>query len=182
MIMNYDPITLYSRTKLGTFTLVPPKFVTSIPPMTSERINHVNTVQDHSGTKNDCNSDESRNRYIEEIFSKVNINKEHLSENETSQIKSLISEYIDIFQREGGPLGFYSNVKHEIRPESHPIRSRPYRYAPHVQTEIRRQVKQMLEQGVIRESTSPWSFPVCMIPKAGTNTCRSASEFSTSPY
>ena len=88
-----------------------------------------------------------------------------MSDTEKADINGLLS---DIVQVKGGPTGNYSGVKHEINTSNHPpIRSRPYRQAPHIQAEVRRQVHDMLEQDVIRESTSPWSFPVCMTPKAG---------------
>ena len=109
---------------------------------------------------------------VEEVLSKVKCNSDQLTKDQESELKGLISEYVDIFQVEGGPRGHYSGVKHEILTDHQPIRSRPYRQTPRVQAEVRRQVKEMLDQNIIRESTSPWSFPVCMIPKAGTNTYR----------
>ena len=84
------------------------------------------------------------------------------------ELTDLIVEYIDICQIEGGPRGRYSRVRHKIDPKNHPpIMSKPYRYAPHIQAEVRKEVNEMLEQDVIRKSTSPWCFPVCMVPKAG---------------
>ena len=175
-----DPITLYPRTKLGTFSLVLPKLVTPFSTVTCENCNTTNvscsnvttepTKDTHSGK-----SDYSSN--VDEVMSKVKLNDDHLNTNEMSGMKELISDYVDIFQVKGGPLGHYTGVKHEIHTDCQPIRSRPYRHAPHVQKEVRKQVDEMLEQGVIRESTSPWSFPVCMIPKAGTNTWRFCIDF-----
>ena len=46
-----------------------------------------------------------------------------------------------------------------------------------MQAEIRRHVQDMLQQGVIRESTSCWSFPVCIVPKVGTTEYRFAIDF-----
>ena len=123
----------------------------------------------------ECN--DTSNPHFHEIMSKVKLNENQLSKNEMSEITGLISDYVDIFQVEGGPIGHYSGVKHGIHTECPPIRSRPYRHAPHIQAEIRKQVDQMLDQGVIRNSTSPWCFPVCMIPKAGTNTYRFCIDF-----
>ncbi|XP_072041155.1 uncharacterized protein [Amphiura filiformis] len=122
-------------------------------------------------------SKDTINPQVQEVMSKVKLNENHLSQNEMSEITGLISDYVDIFQVDGGPLGNYSGIKHEIHTDSPPVRSRPYRHAPHVQAEVRRQVDVMLDQGVIRESTSPWSFPVCMIPKPGTNTWRFCIDF-----
>ena len=62
--------------------------------------------------------------------------------------------------------GRYTKIEHVIRPPpGHPsINCRPYRYPPHIQAEIRRQVNEMLQDGLIRKSTSSWSFPVVMTP------------------
>jgi hypothetical protein len=109
---------------------------------------------------------------VKEVLTKINLNTDQLSNDQESKLKDLFTEFVDVFQIEGGPRGHYSGVKHEILTDHPPIRSRPYRQSPHVQAEVRRQVNEMLDQGIIRESTSPWSFPVCMIPKAGTNTYR----------
>ena len=179
LVMNYtdDPITLYPRTKLGTFSLVPPKLVNSFSSVPCERVNNVKVSEGDSGSQTKQFVPKETKLLIDEVLSKVKLNAKHLSSTEMSEIKALIAEYIDIFQIEGGPLGYYSRVKHSVHPNSSPIRSRPYRLAPHVQAEVRKQVGKMLDQGVIRESTSPWSFPVCMIPKAGTNTWRFCIDF-----
>ena len=163
LVMNAtdEPITLYPRTKLGTFTLVDPHRIHSFLDLEE---NHVNLVQTSS---KDSDIDSKQNS-VKEVLSKVNLNTNHMSDTEKADINGLLTDYIDIFQVKGGPTGNYSGVKHEINTSNHaPIRSRPYRQAPHIQAEVRRQVHDMLEQDVIRESTSPWSFPVCMTPKAG---------------
>jgi hypothetical protein len=38
-----------------------------------------------------------------------------------------------------------------------PIHVRPYRYAPALKTEIERQVQEMLDNGIIQKSNSPFS-------------------------
>ena len=176
LVMNTtdEPIFLYPRTKLGTFTLIESHKIHSCPDFEEDSVS-VNSVQ----TPSVDNNANTRQNSVKEVLSKVNLNTDQMSDTEKSEMNDLLTEYIDIFQVKGGPTGNYSGVKHEINTGNHPpIRSRPYRQAPHIQAEVRRQVGEMLEQEVIRESTSPWSFPVCMTPKAGApNTYRFAIDF-----
>jgi hypothetical protein len=46
---------------------------------------------------------------------------------------------------------------------SPPIKQQPYRVSPEMKSEIDRQVQEMLDCGVIRQSTSAFSSPVVMV-------------------
>jgi hypothetical protein len=46
-----------------------------------------------------------------------------------------------------------------------PVKVRPYRYSPVQKTEIEAQLKQMLEQGVIRPSESSFASPILLVRK-----------------
>jgi hypothetical protein len=46
-----------------------------------------------------------------------------------------------------------------------PIYTRPYRHSPADKAEISRQVKEMLDAGIIKEDMSPWSSPVLLVRK-----------------
>ncbi len=157
VVMNTtdEPIILYPRTKLGTFIVIESESVVPFPNLNDDLVNEINSPPV------DSKDDDPK---LQEILSKVSLNTDHLSASEVTEITDLIRDYIDIFKVEGGPHRNYSGVQHEIKTNGHPsIRSRPYRYTPHIQKEIKRQVNEMLDQGIIKESTSPWSFPVCMV-------------------
>jgi hypothetical protein len=46
-----------------------------------------------------------------------------------------------------------------------PININPYRYSPEQKDEIEAQIKQMLQQGIIQPSTSPFASPVLLVKK-----------------
>lgn len=59
------------------------------------------------------------------------------------------------------------NVSHRILcpANSKPIYCRPYRIPIHLQSEVDKQIKDMLEKAVIVPSQSPWASPVLLTPK-----------------
>jgi hypothetical protein len=50
-------------------------------------------------------------------------------------------------------------------PGAVPIQKKPYRYAPSQKDELERQIKDMLDRGVIQPSTSPYASPVILVKK-----------------
>ena len=58
-------------------------------------------------------------------------------------------------------------IEHKIEVTSEkPIRLRAYRATPAARAEIDRQLDEMLENGILSESDSPWSAPVLLVKKA----------------
>ena len=46
-----------------------------------------------------------------------------------------------------------------------PVRVPPRRIPQHYKQEVERQINEMLKQGIIRESSSPWLAPCVYVPK-----------------
>ncbi|KAK9680060.1 hypothetical protein QE152_g39446 [Popillia japonica] len=84
----------------------------------------------------------------------------------TSQIKQNCLEYKDLCHDEKIPLTFTSQIKHRIRlKDETPVYLKPYKKSPAQKEEVNKQVKKMLDQKIIQESSSPWSAPVAIVPK-----------------
>ena len=88
-----------------------------------------------------------------------------LSSAERSQLVDLLTEFHDIFAPPTGPQGCTSAVKHAIPTTGPPIRQPMRRMPEALKGSINCEVNRMLEQNIIRPSSSPWSSPVVMVQK-----------------
>lgn len=91
---------------------------------------------------------------------------EHLNSEERSELSRVLGKFQDVFHKENETLTFTSAIHHEINTRDElPIYTKSYRYPFCHKEEVQRQIMQMLEQGIIRHSNSPWSSPVWVVPK-----------------
>ena len=85
---------------------------------------------------------------------------------QSRKLEHLLNLCADVFQE---PKGLPPKRKKEhvitLKEGEGPVNVRPYRYPHHHKNEIERQVKEMLEMGVIRPSTSSFSSPVILVKK-----------------
>jgi len=91
---------------------------------------------------------------------------EHLNE-EKKLLREVCFEYQDVFYLPGGKLSCTNAARHTIQlePGVTPINTRPYRLPESQKEEIDRQVKQLVEDGIITKSDSPWNSPLLIVPK-----------------
>lgn len=113
---------------------------------------------------------ETLNNYWEEHFdrefdiSKLRLN--HMNEEEKTAISNLVRKYSSIFHTGNEPLTCTANVEHHIRTTSEvPVYSRNYRFPEIYRQEVDKQIKEMLDQGIVRPSESPWNAPIWIVPK-----------------
>ena len=97
----------------------------------------------------------------EQILSKV-------SPEVRGKLKELVDEFKDVFPDtlpKGRPPK--RDIVHEIRTEegAKPPSRPPYRLGPAEQDEMEEQVKDLLAQGFIRPSASPYGAPILFVPK-----------------
>ena len=88
-----------------------------------------------------------------------------LDNEQKEALNKLLREYKDVFSKEGDPISSTSLVEHEIYTEGPPVRLPFRRQNPLVRAQEQSQVKEMLRDGVIRPSISPWASPVVMVKK-----------------
>ena len=81
------------------------------------------------------------------------------------------SEFDDVFPEELTQLPPYREVDHaiELIPGAQPVARRPYKMSLPKAIELKEQLKQLIDQGFIKPSVSPWSTPVLFnLKKDGT--------------
>ncbi|UYV63498.1 hypothetical protein LAZ67_2004313 [Cordylochernes scorpioides] len=99
-----------------------------------------------------------------------NLISDDLSEEQQSQILSILKRHDKIFDKNNEPVGQTSVTKHKIETGIHqPIKHRPYRVSPTERQAIQTEVDKMLDAGIIRHSESPWSSPVILVKKKDGN-------------
>lgn len=112
---------------------------------------------------NSLSNHHSANQY--DLVNKL-VRKEHLNNEESESLDKIITEFSDIFYTEGSQLTFTNQTKHSIPTTSDtPINTKTYRFPYVHQQEVKTQIDKMIDQKIIRPSTSPWSSPIWVVPK-----------------
>jgi hypothetical protein len=113
----------------------------------------------------DANSVVSKNH---QSNSKDQLNKvqfgENLTKDQKRRLKTLIESKFEAFQLSEDDVGLTDLIEHEINTVEHPpIKQRPYRIPATVASEVEKQTAEMLKNGIIEESQSPWASPMMIV-------------------
>ena len=79
----------------------------------------------------------------------------------------IVCEFLDVFPNElsGLPPNREIEFKIELLPGTAPISRRPYRMPPNELAELKIQLQELLEKGLIRPSSSPWGCSAIFVKK-----------------
>ena len=102
---------------------------------------------------------------IEETMQEV---VESMAKEHQAKLQKILAEYRDVFKDElpKGPPSKREVVHSiDVQPGSEPTYRTPYRLRPAEQDELEEQVRNLLAQGFIRPSQSPYGAPVLFGPK-----------------
>lgn len=81
-------------------------------------------------------------------------------------VQQVLLEFQDVFE---DPKVLPPSRIHDhhipLLPNAAPVNSRPYRYSPLHKDEIEKQVKELLQAGLIVHSSSPFASPVLLVQK-----------------
>lgn len=96
----------------------------------------------------------------------VQANVQGLTPTEVEELNQFLLKHRDVFSQGDGDYGYTTTVKHRVQTgDAHPIKQRHRRIPPHVFQEVKRHVQELVAQGVLKESCSPWASPAVIVLK-----------------
>uniref|UniRef100_A0AAG5D8F6 RNA-directed DNA polymerase n=1 Tax=Anopheles atroparvus TaxID=41427 RepID=A0AAG5D8F6_ANOAO len=94
------------------------------------------------------------------------IRLDHLSEHEKIHLIKLILKNQTVLLKTNEKLTATNVVKHRvITTDEKPTFTKCYRYPHHLKQDVEEQIMELLDNGIIAHSTSPYSSPVWVVPK-----------------
>lgn len=87
---------------------------------------------------------------------------DHLLPDQSCRLNELVEE---LFSGTSEKLGCTTLVEHKIVTKAEPIKQRFYPISPALQRHVFKELDEMLAQGVVEPSSSPWSSPIVMVRK-----------------
>lgn len=96
----------------------------------------------------------------------LNLRTEHMSRCQKESLNILVKKFPKLFLEADGKLTYITNVKGEIRTSTEtPVFSKYYPYPMALKNEVEKQIDQLLEDGIIRKSRSPYNSPIWIVSK-----------------
>jgi hypothetical protein len=80
---------------------------------------------------------------------------------------SVVNEFPNVFPKELPGMSPDRDIKFmiELKPGTAPIYKTPFRMTTPELAELKEHIKELLEKGFIRPSSSPWGAPMIFVPK-----------------
>lgn len=117
-----------------------------------ETINPIPIITEHEKLSNE---------EIEKI-----IRTEHLSILEKTRLIDLVCANQQVLLRKGEKLSSTTAIKHKITTSNDaPVYTKSYRYPHHFRKDVEEQIREMIDNGIITHSVSPYSSPIWVVPK-----------------
>ena len=96
----------------------------------------------------------------------LNLDNSELSEEQKQKLYTFLGRNRDIFAKDSSELTEAKLHKHVIHTTTEkPVSRPPYRQTPKMREETERQTKEMLANGIFRESDTPWHSPTVLVKK-----------------
>ena len=110
-----------------------------------------------------CRTERRQNTTVTEV---LDVDGSDFSAEGKEKLRTILSEYADIFSQYAGDIGKTDLLEHHIDTgEEAPVKQRPRRVPVKLREQVEMQKTQMMKDGIIEESTSPWCSPVVLARK-----------------
>ena len=169
-------VSIYRLSKVASFTSFSAAEINTLNSKIGPVKNTENTDNDNMG------NNMSRLRWddnIEQLYGQLGLDKlTHLSQDEIQAVKSLVSQFRDIFSENDDDLGRTDLVEHEIILDTDkPIRSPYYNIPLHLRPHAEKAVKQLMDLNIIEQSTSNYHSPSFLMRKPDGSGWRLLTDF-----
>ena len=99
-----------------------------------------------------------------QLLEMLNLQVEHLTEEQQKSFTDLLAKHTDIFALRPTELGTTKLVSHHIDTGDHSPIHQPLRRTPFsLRKKINEMIEEMLETGIIQQSSSPWASPIVLV-------------------
>ena len=114
----------------------------------------------------DASVENKSDEYYENIAKDLGLNLDNSELSEEQKLYTFLGRNRDIFAKDSSELTEAKLHKHVIHTTTEkPVSRPPYRQTPKMREETERQTKEMLANGIIRESDTPWHSPTVLVKK-----------------
>ena len=100
------------------------------------------------------------------ILEMIHVDRSTLEVEEDTALNTLMTEYADIFAVNSAEIVRTDLVHHQINTgDSDPVKQQARRIPFALRPKVEQMINDMLEQGIIEESSSPWASPIVLVSK-----------------
>lgn len=119
---------------------------------------HVKAVESMSTLSQDCPPTQ--------LPVPVQADLQRFSKAQRCKLTELLTKHQDVFSRNDSDLGYTTSVTHNIHTgDAPPIKQRHRRVPPQIFQQFKKHIQDLVSQGVLRESRSPWASPAVIVMK-----------------
>lgn len=96
----------------------------------------------------------------------IDIRNSHMTEKQIADLDVIVGKCKGLFSDPNEKLTFTTTVVGEVTTKDEiPVYSRYYPYPMHLKDEVEGQIQELLDNGIIRPSRSPYNSPIWIVPK-----------------
>ena len=113
-----------------------------------------------------CSETSVKSQDFNDFEMPIDISHLSVSNEMKHQIRTLFYNYTDVFSKKDDDVGYTDTIKHRIRTMNDDPVVQPYRRIPPTQyEEVKNHIIKLIENKIIRESTSSYASPIVLVRK-----------------